>query len=499
MRLVGPILQFRGQTEDRWRLAALVVSEGPDAPPPLELPEDPPVAPERLAVRGGRGFWRYDFSLKLLQDGETAARYAIGGEGWTVRLPPAVGGRRVAYTACNGNDDEGNGGPVPPSRNALWRRLAAEHARVPFHLLLHGGDQLYADTLWSEVPELGAWRRLPWREGNTRPFTPSMAERAHAYFLESYLRLWSQPEIAALLASIPSVMMWDDHDIFDGWGSWPEERQVCPVFEGVFAVARDHFALFQLAARPDRLPDGFGDPGGGHFGCAFGAGEVGILAPDLRSERTRGRIMGEAGWRHCEAALESLAGCRHVLVMSSVPLVNADMTWLERLYVAAPGHSDLEDDLRDQWQSVGHRNEWRRMLACLVAFSARTGARVTSLSGEIHLGALGVVEGEDRVRVHQLTSSGIVHTPPPAIALAAYEWLGRHTMVLEPGLTVQLLRFPGRRRRYLRQRNWLSLDAAGDGRFRATWHTERGEAGSFAVAAAGNGSVADRPAEAAMA
>ena len=252
-------------------------------------------------------------------------------------------------------------------------------------------------------------------------------------------------------------------------------------------MARGYFALFQLAARPDRLPDGFGDRGGGHFGCAFRAGEVGIVAPDLRSERTRGRVMGEAGWRHFEAALDGLAGCRHVLVMSSVPLVNADMTWLERLYVAAPGHSDLEDDLRDQWQSFGHRDEWRRMLSCLVAFSARTGARVTSLSGEIHVGAFGLVEGADGVRIHQLISSGIVHAPPPAVAVTAYEWLGRHTTVLEPGLRVRLLEIPGHGRRYLRRRNWLSLDTAGDGRFRATWHTERGKAGSFAVAAAGNG------------
>ncbi|HEX6011161.1 MAG TPA: hypothetical protein VFY87_05005, partial [Geminicoccaceae bacterium] len=379
MRLVGPILQFRGQTEDLWRLAALVVGEGPEAPAPLELPGGTRIPAECLTIRRGHGFWRYDFSLKLQGDQEAVARYAIGVEAWRVHLPAASGGRRVAYTACNGNDDEGNGGPVPPSRNALWRQLAAEHAARPFHLLFQGGDQLYADTIWKEVPELGAWRRLPWREGNAAPFTPAMAEGADAYYFERYLRVWGQPEIAAVLASIPSVMMWDDHDIFDGWGSWPEDRQQSPVFQGVGALAREHFALFQLAARPDHLPDGFGDRDGGHFGCAFRAGEVGIVAPDLRSERTRGRMMGEAGWRHFEAALNGLAGCRHVLVMSSVPLVNADMTWLERLYVAAPGHSDLEDDLRDQWQSYGHRDEWRRMLSCLVAFSARTGARVTSL------------------------------------------------------------------------------------------------------------------------
>ena len=67
-------------------------------------------------------------------------------------------------------------------------------------------------------------------------------------------------------------MMWDDHDVFDGWGSWPPARQNCPVFRGVAAAARDAFALFQLAAQPDDLPEGFADRQGGHFGCAWESG-----------------------------------------------------------------------------------------------------------------------------------------------------------------------------------------------------------------------------------
>jgi hypothetical protein len=172
-----------------------------------------------------------------------------------------------------------------------------------------------------------------------------------------------------------------------------------------------------------------------------------------------------------------MVGCRHVLVMSSVPLVNADLSWPERVLVAIPGHMDLEDDLRDQWQSYTHRDEWRRMLALLTAFAARTGARVTSLSGEIHLGALGLVEGPGGARVHQLTSSGIVHGPPPAPVAAAYELLGRHTSALGPDLTARLLPIPGHGGRYLRERNWLALDLSADGGLAAAWHTERGVAG----------------------
>jgi hypothetical protein len=338
------------------------------------------------------------------------------------------------------------------------------------------------------VPELGAWRRLPWREGNATQFTAGMADGAEGYYLRRYAKVWSQPEVAPTLAAVPSVMMWDDHDVFDGWGSWPEDRQECAVFRGIGAVAREQFALFQLAARPDALPEGFADRAGGHFGCAFRAGTVGVVAPDLRSERTRGRVMGPAGWRDLEAALEGLAGCRHLLLMSSVPLVNADISWLERALVAVPGHSDLEDDLRDQWQSYTHREEWRRMLELLVRFSARTGARVTSLSGEIHMGALGLVEGRGgAVVIHQLTSSGIVHAPPPRAAAEVYELLGRHGTRLGPGLRARLVPIPGHGRRYLRERNWLLLEAAGDGRFEAAWRTERGEAGRLEVGVAGNG------------
>jgi hypothetical protein len=222
------------------------------------------------------------------------------------------------------------------------------------------------------VPELGAWRRLPWREGNAAPFTAGMADGAEDYYLRRYAKVWSQPEVAPTLAAVPSVMMWDDHDVFDGWGSWPEDRQECAVFRGIGAVAREQFALFQLAARPDALPEGFADRAAGTSGARSGRGRWAswrrtCARADPRAGDGPGRVAGPRG------GAGGLAGCRHLLLMSSVPLVNADMSWLERALVAVPGHSDLEDDLRDQWQSYTHRDEWRRMLALLVRFSARTG------------------------------------------------------------------------------------------------------------------------------
>ena len=53
------------------------------------------------------------------------------------------------------------------------------------------------------------------------------------------------------------------------------------------------------------------------------------------------------------------------------------------------------------------------MLSRFADFADQSGARVTSLSGEIHLGALGLVE-RGATTLHELTSSGIVNPPPSA-------------------------------------------------------------------------------------
>jgi hypothetical protein len=428
------------------------------------------VLPQHLAQRCGRSLWRYDFSLPW-RDAECTGEYRIGTRSWQICVPAARGTLRMAYTACNGSE-QGDRWACGKERNERWLHLAYEHARNPFHLLLQGGDQLYADPIWKEVPALAEWKRLPpWRRRRA-DFPPATADAVADFYFDRYWKLWDQPQLAPILSAIPSLMMWDDHDIFDGWGSWGAKWQACPTFQGIWAAARDHFALFQLGARPDDLPDAFSDRRGGQFGFSCRIGAVGIVAPDLRSERSRARVLGEAGRRALAAALESMADCRHVLLLSSMPLVNPHLGALERFFNLMPGHQTWQDDLVDQWPSLAHWEEWRDLLRELVDFSARTGVRITSISGEIHLGALGVIEGGG-TSIHQLTSSGIAHPPPPEKFVRALEWISAGATDLAPDLAVRLMPLPGLGRRFLRARNWLEIElpAGGDGLL-ATWHGE---------------------------
>jgi hypothetical protein len=42
-----------------------------------------------------------------------------------------------------------------------------------------------------------------------------------------------------------TIFVWDDHEIFDGFGSYPPELQNCPTFQGAYHQARWTYLLFQ--------------------------------------------------------------------------------------------------------------------------------------------------------------------------------------------------------------------------------------------------------------
>jgi len=58
--------------------------------------------------------------------------------------------------------------------------------------------------------------------------------------------MWfSQGLFGVANAQIPMVNIWDDHDIIDGFGSYPHHFNCCPVFAGLGAVAFKYYMLFQ--------------------------------------------------------------------------------------------------------------------------------------------------------------------------------------------------------------------------------------------------------------
>eukprot|EP00798_Chlamydomonas_sp_ICE-L_P031952 gene31952-33736_t len=177
----------------------------------------------------------------------------------------------------------------------------------PLHAMVGGGDQLNNDNVF-EISTIEEWLRVkPIPDRLAKEFDPAMDEQVKWLYFDNYVKHWSEDKFSDAMASVPQVMMWDDHDIFDGWGSYKPAVQSCPVFQGIFAHARRFYCLFQQHARPeDMFKDNnvFSEKNWswlGHFGSNTAA-----LVLDTRSERTREEIMAKKSWEKVKSRLMEL-------------------------------------------------------------------------------------------------------------------------------------------------------------------------------------------------
>jgi hypothetical protein len=129
--------------------------------------------------------------------------------------------RRVAphhppYTLRADEDDRG----------CEWDALRAlalavrEGARPP-DLFLHLGDQVYADDVDPATMEFIRSRRDT--EGEPGKEVADFDE-----YCELYRNSWTDPDVAPFLASVPSAMIFDDHDVHDDWNTsqvWVERMR----------------------------------------------------------------------------------------------------------------------------------------------------------------------------------------------------------------------------------------------------------------------------------
>ncbi|MFC3615046.1 alkaline phosphatase D family protein [Lutimaribacter marinistellae] len=448
---IGPILIVDDIREGRVCLAALIVMTSGELPTPLDTPEGP-VQPERLARYREVDVFRARFSVPA----DRPSDYRWRGESFDLAgLGPDM---RIAYVSCNG-EEHGDLDRPNEERNVMWSRLAQDHETFPFSLLLHGGDQVYADEVTHGHPMSEDWPdRIP--RDPSRADLGNLRTHLRERFMERYLAVYRCPGMAHVMARVPSLMQWDDHDICDGWGSLRRSRTYSPVGQTLFDTAREAALLFQHGTVDGDLPGRFADPLGLHLGWSVAALGLRILGPDLRSERSRREVMGARGWTWIEAESRKAAPGR-TLVMSSVPLLGPRLSLLELLMVLMPSMQKYEDDLRDQWQSRAHRGSWIQMLETMARIAAPEGQDVTVLSGEIHLATRGEMALPNGKPMHQLVASGIAHRAPPkawARALGALAWMGESPL---PGHKVRILPIPGQPRRYVAERNYLTVETSG--------------------------------------
>ena len=483
----GPFLAFRGISGDQWTCSAIVI-----APEPLNVAiAGTPIAHEELWQVGKLTVFRYLLTFPL-RAAASIASYTVEDTQYEVAVPALGLAPRIAYASCNGFSSLKLLKSVK-DRNSLWRSMAAKHGLVPkteemavldpvapYNLLMLGGDQVYADSMWETVPSLMTWNSKGWEAGNKAKLTATMIADLESFYFNLYLENWSHPEVAAMMARVPSIAMWDDHDLIDGWGSYPPERQNCPVYRGIWSAASKAFAVFQQHIMPgvDQRPDSISSAPAdwwladvtqgertGSFSFGYRIGDMAIVAADMRSQRTaEGRVISREHWDEIYQWIDRLEGVKHLLFMSSIPVVYPGFDLIERALGLIPGHQDLEDDLRDHWNSPPHKAERVRLIHRLLKISETKGIRTTLVSGDVHVGALGLIESTQKSSdgmssvVVQLISSGIVHPGPGGIVLYALQHLFGVEDPIDTRISSKMIPFPGSDIYFLGIRNYLSIE-----------------------------------------
>ncbi|GAA4805762.1 alkaline phosphatase D family protein [Actinomycetospora chlora] len=313
------------------------------------------------------------------------------------------------------------------------------------------GDQVYADEL---TPRTQRWireRRGPGVEPQDE--IVDFGEYAHLYS-ES----WTDRELRWLLSTVPTAMIFDDHDVRDDWNTsqtwreemaaqpwWPERiraalasywvyqhlgnldpatRDADPLYRKVLEADGDVFDLLSdFAGRADAE---VGEPTGVRWSYRWDLGRTRLLMVDSRCARvlnTEDRLMIN---EHSFAWIEENANgfdddVDHLLIGSSIPwLMPPAVSHVQSLdELAATKGSRLAEKVRqavdlEHWPAF--RASFDRLADVVrgVASGPNAPATVCVLSGDVHhsYAAEARYPSPTRSRVYQLTCSPVRNGVP---------------------------------------------------------------------------------------
>lgn len=343
------------------------------------------------------------------------------------RLPARESEQRplqVALFSCN----------MPYSVNGLFRKRTEASTGEMWHFLdatlqrhrhevdavIAGGDQAYSDG----VDTLDIWKNLNKRMRREGDELLPDRDAMLSWYRDVHRGYWGFESLQRVFDAFPTYMIWDDHEIADGWGSHffgpdgPQDglEQLLPDYaerglsradamelvQRMGSAATQAYGEYQHSHNPPTA-DGVFDYSFGRGGCAFyvldGRGHRDI-------ERDSWRILGREQF---DRFADWAAGLDHAetpfaFVVSAVPVLHT-----RTAVVRFDDHlGGIGDDLRDSWEHHLHDDERAALMDVLFAAAGR-GVKVAVLSGDVHASAVFSIDDGDGNRVYQLTSSAITY------------------------------------------------------------------------------------------
>lgn len=288
------------------------------------------------------------------------------------------------------------------------------------------GDQVYADELTPQARAHLAGRR----QGSVRNKRPADEVVSYSEYEGLYRHTWGDPEIRWILSTVPTAMIFDDHDIRDDWNTsatWRAQMNELPWWRDRIRSGLAAYWVYQhlgnlspteLDADPDcrrivnsdtdiwpllvdladRADADTAEDKGLRFSYRWDLGRNRLIMIDSRNGRvltgdTRKMLSDrEFAWLS-DQATDDICEIDHLILGSSLPWLLppavADLQSIDEALAARPG---LRGRLGEKIRQAADFEHWPAFFESFVTLSAlitglardRRLASITVLSGDVH-------------------------------------------------------------------------------------------------------------------
>ncbi|KAJ5393344.1 uncharacterized protein N7487_010985 [Penicillium crustosum] len=361
-------------------------------------------------------FWRFNLEVELSTTQQRIAYRINQGPALGFWVPPAGESMNIMFHSGNGftpsADSDRVCGPDP-----LWRDILNEHQTRPFHVMIGGGDQIFNDAGITESAFFQEWVKIKnTAERYGASFTAEFRAELEQFYLDRYAAWFSQGLFSLANSQIPMVNMWNDHEIFEGFGSYHDDFMQTAVISGIGKIAFKYYLLFQHHSVPDETetdepswllgahPGPYIEQQSRNLFMSLGQG-VSFLGLDCRTERRSNEVLSEETcdllWDRCHR--EIMKGeTKHLIVLSSVPVAYPRVAMLRNFMNSRKslGKAGVLGGLvnrsganvevfDDHWAGKHLKSERTWLVEDLQDLAAEKSVRITILSGDVHLAAVG--------------------------------------------------------------------------------------------------------------
>ncbi len=256
-----------------------------------------------------------------------------------------------------------------------------------------------------------------------------------SWYRDIYRGYWGHLPIRKVFRQFPTYMIWDDHEIMDGWGSytkkeladhldtiweWQNSEKNIDLANRMRDAAEEVYEEYQHSHNPTTHKK---DDEPREFDYSHTCGFSSFYTLDMRGHRdynrkTNDKVLGKKQlarflkWLKDQEVSES----KIVFIISPVPVVHSSSFIVNTADLYLLG---IADDFRDEWEHESNWTERDKILDAVFKFSANNKKKVIFLSGDVHLGASFKLtrDSHKAARVYQLTSSGITYAKAPTTLL----------------------------------------------------------------------------------